>query len=121
MTDPLSMFSRDAKEAADSVPLQDVAFYLDAVDRDRLDVSGASRRASELLALRASMLRLSDEAFDMAIRTIQHIVADAAGEGGKDAKAEADAKKRRHGAELYERSTGRPLNGGSAAQKITPA
>ena len=111
----------DANDAETTVTLEDVAFYLDAIDRDRLDASGASRRASELSALRTNMMRLSDEAFETAMRTIRHIVADATAEGGRDGKVEADAKKRRHGAELYERSTGRTLSGSSAAQKISPA
>lgn len=118
-SDPYVMDEFDAK--ATTITLEDVAFYLDAIDRDRLDAAGASRRASELSALRSSMMRLSDEAFESAMRTIRHIVADAAQEGGRDGKPDADAKKRRHGAELYERSTGRTLGGSSAAQKIAPA
>ena len=108
-----------AREAA--VTLEDVAFYLDAVDRDRLDASGASRRAAELTALRANMMRLSDEAFETAMRTIRHIIAETTGEGTRDGKAQNDAQKRRLGAELYERSAGRSLGASAATQKIAPA
>jgi hypothetical protein len=104
------------------VPLEAVAFYMDAVDRDRLDAAGASRRAADLLALRDRMLRLNDAAFDVAIRTIKNVVEDVAEDGGKDGKTEADARKRRLGSELYERSTGRALPSGSGgrAQKVAP-
>jgi hypothetical protein len=103
------------------VPLEAVAFYLDAVDRDRLDAAGASRRAADLLALRDRMLRLDAAAFDAALRTIKSVVEDVAGDGDKDGKAESDARKRRLGSELYERSTGRPLpGGGGRTPKVAP-
>lgn len=103
----------------DGVPLASVAYYFDAAERDRIDANGASRRAAELAILRERLLKLSDEAFELAIRTIRNVVSDADRDGNKDAQAEANATKKRLGSELYERSTGRAVGGSGVTQKIT--
>lgn len=103
------------------VPLAAIAYYFDAEERDRLDANGASRRAAELAILRERMLKLSDAAYELAMRTIRNVIDDADQDASKDAQAEAHANKKRLGSELYERSTGRGAAGGGVTQKVSAA
>ena len=48
--------------------LEDVRFYFDGVKSDSLDVSGISRRNSELLALRPHLYKLSELEFEAVIK-----------------------------------------------------
>lgn len=58
------------------ISLEDVTFYLDAVERDRLDSTGAGGKAGEVLALRDKLLRLPDESFRSTVSSIRALIAD---------------------------------------------
>lgn len=64
------------KKKNGSVDLDDLAFYFDAQAKDRYDQGTLGRRTGQVLALREKLLSLPEGDFDMAIRTIEKLVAD---------------------------------------------
>ncbi len=63
------------------ISLESVTFYLDAVERDRLDSMGAGGRASEVIALRERLLRLPEDSFQATVTSIRALLADHDGRG----------------------------------------
>ena len=59
-----------------TVKLEDLFFYFDGVERQRLDGSGWSRRSAEVLALREELLKLPETAYEAAIKTMKNVVSD---------------------------------------------
>jgi len=107
---------KDKKVAKPGVKLDDLYFYFDAVDRDRIDGSGRDRRASELLALRERLLKMPEPAFEAAIKTIRSVV-----ESPADADdAPGSPSRRKQATTLYEEARG-PLASSGAVSKITGA
>jgi hypothetical protein len=100
------------------IKVEDVCFYFDAVERDRQDAAGASRKTAEVLALRDRLVRLSDVQFDAAMKTLRSLV-----EEGQ--RAASDGPSRTQGArQLYEdaRLAGRAGGGGGGSTgKVSPA
>lgn len=62
------------KKKKPGVRLEDVAFYFDAVERDRLDSAGTSRKSGEVLALREKLLKLPDEEFEATLKTVKGLL-----------------------------------------------
>lgn len=60
----------------DDIDLDAIAFYFDAVAKDRYDQGVLSRRHGQVLALREKLLQLPEGQFDLAIKTIQKMVTD---------------------------------------------
>ena len=58
------------------VKIEDVCFYFDGVERDRLDAAGMSRRSGEVLALRERLMKLPEAEFDAVIRTLRQLIED---------------------------------------------
>lgn len=56
------------------VRLEDLAFYFDSVERDRLDSAGTSRKSGEVLALREKLLRLPDQEFEATLKTVKGLL-----------------------------------------------
>lgn len=99
-----------------SVRLEDVCFYFDSVERDRLDASGTSRKSGEVLALRERLLKLPDENFDAAIKTLKSLVDDAT--PSKDADSRATRGQR--GRQLYDQVRPGTRASGGAPTKVSP-
>ena len=97
-----------------TVRLEDVCFYFDGVERDRLDAAGWARKSGEVLALRERLLRLPEAEFDAVIKTVRAVIAEPGDEGGK--KSDAPPKARL----LYDSI--RPGSiASSATTKVSPA
>ncbi len=67
----------DARKNNDSVDLDDLAYYFDAVAKDRYDQGQLGRRHGQVLALREKLLALPEFEFDAAIKTIEKLVSNA--------------------------------------------
>ena len=106
------------KDKKPGIKLEDLCFYFDGVERDRLDAAGLSRKSGEVLALRERMLRLSDGAFDSAIKALKSLVDDAA---HTDDGAEAAPGKKRRAAELYDTARKAGRGGTGQTGKVSPA
>lgn len=61
----------------DQFSLADIAYYLDGVERDRMDAVGASGKTGEVIAIRDLLLQLPDEHFKATIQSVKALVADA--------------------------------------------
>jgi hypothetical protein len=97
------------------VKLEDLYFYFDSVERDSLDAAGISRRSSEVLALRERLLRMPEEEFDAAIKTMRSLCTDAPRGDGEG--REARGQKAR---QLYEQTRARPSGGsGGKTSKVS--
>lgn len=90
------------KAKKSGVRLEDLAFYFDGVERDRLDATGTSRKTGEVLALRDKLLKLPEEQFDAAIKTVKGLIAESS---PKDDATETRAKRRLEASQLYTEST----------------
>jgi len=96
------------------IKIEDVYFYFDGVERDRLDASGMSRRSGEVLALRERLLKLPEAEFDVVIRTLRQVIS----ESSEDASAKPQGQQRAR--VLYDNI--RTVSGASAAStKVSPA
>lgn len=96
------------------IRIEDVYFYFDGVERDRLDASGMSRRSGEVLALRERLLKLPEAEFDVVIRTLRQVIS----ESSEDASAKPQGQQRAR--VLYDNI--RTVGGASAAStKVSPA
>lgn len=85
------------------ISLEDIAFYLDGVERDRLDSVGPGGKTSEAIAIRDKLLRLPDDAFNAAIKSMKALVADV-GVGGAKGQREAAEESLASGRRLYDES-----------------
>ena len=106
------------KKKSIHVRLEELCFYFDGVERDRMDSSGTSRKSAEILALRDRLLKLPDENFDAAIKTVKSLVDDVNTKDGDDARATRGAK----GKALYDQVRGQGRGGtGGGTSKVSPA
>jgi len=101
-----------AKKSAPNIALEDVYFYFDGVERDRLDAAGTSRRSGEVLALRESLMRLPEAEFEVVIRTLRRVVTDAGEERSNGGESSQRAKT------LYD-SVRMPTGGSKGAAKVS--
>ena len=69
--------------------LDELSLYFETVAKDRTDAHAAGRRNGELLDLRDQMLRLTDQEFDVLIRTFRAAVKDMV--VARDPEGETDA------------------------------
>ena len=74
------------------VKLEDLHFYFDSVERERLDGAGWSQRSAEVLTLRDRLLQLPAPAFQAAIKTMKNVIADRP--PGEDVNDVAKAKQK---------------------------
>jgi hypothetical protein len=77
------------------VKLEDLQFYFDGVERERLDSAGWSRRSAEVLDLRDKLLQLAAPAYEAAISTMRNVVASKP--PAEDAAAAARDKQKAQG------------------------
>jgi hypothetical protein len=83
--------SRDPKKH--DISLQAVTFYLDGVERNRLDAAGPGGKAGEAIAIRDQLLKLSDDAFKSTIKTMKALIVEASDANGLAGhKADQEAK-----------------------------
>jgi hypothetical protein len=61
------------------VPIDDLERYFDGATRDRIDLTGHSRRVSDLLHLREQLLRLPEDAYEATIAAMRGLLQQAAG------------------------------------------
>jgi hypothetical protein len=109
-----------SKSKSLGVPLDDLAYYFDAVDRDRLEASGTSRKAGEVLALRERLLKLPDGQFEAAIKTL-HALVDGAGTRAGDEGADERTVRRNAARTLYSQVASKAQGGsGSSTGKVSP-
>jgi hypothetical protein len=104
------------------IQLDQVEYYFDAVDRDRLEAAGTSRKSGEVLALRERLLKLPDGQFEAAMKTVRALVEEAARNDGREGPEETGVR-RRAARTLYDgvaASKGRG-NAGSSTGKVSPA
>ncbi len=100
------------KKSAPNISLEDVCFYFDGVERDRLDAAGTSRRSGEVLALRDSLMRLPEAEFEVVIRTLRRVVSDAGEERSPNNESPSRAKT------LYD-AVRLPSSSGKGAAKVS--
>lgn len=60
------------------VPLVEIERYFDGSTRDRIDLTGHSRRVSDLLHLREQLLRLPDDTYEATIAAMRGLLQQAA-------------------------------------------
>lgn len=90
--------------------LEDMFFYFDAVERDRMDGGAQARKASELLALREQLVRLPDAEFDTVMKTVRSVLKDQTLD--EDETAAGKARRRRSSIELYQETEAAKVGGG---------
>lgn len=95
-----------------NVRFEDLCYYFDAVERDRLDTAGTSRKSSEILALRERLLKLPESEFDAAIKTVKTLV-DETAHGDEDDKGGRGQRAR----QLYDQT--RPGSRGGSGGKTS--
>ena len=100
------------------VKLEDLMFYFDGVERDRIDASGASRKSGEVLALRDRLLKMPDDEFDATIKTVKGLLV---GSKPLSDEIEGRAQRRSQASQLFDQTQN--TGGGSAARssKVAPA
>jgi hypothetical protein len=106
------------KKKSNTVKLADLAFYFDAVERDRLDASGTSRKTGEVLALRDKLLKLPEEEFDATLKTVKGLIAEA--KPSEDADA-ARAKQKAQARTLFDAGKAGAGGGAGRTSKVSPA
>lgn len=97
---PQYMSSQSKKH---DISLEAVAFYLDGVERNRLDAAGPGGKAGEAIAIRDQLLKLSDDAFKSAIKTMKALIVEASDSkhsSGRGSEGEARGAARK----LYDES-----------------
>lgn len=85
------------------IDIEKVWFYLDSLERDRLDVSGLTRKSGEVLALRQKLLSLPHHQYEAAMKTISKLVEEA--NIGKSQKEIEEDRRRKATLELFNRTT----------------
>jgi hypothetical protein len=85
------------------ISLEAVTFYLDGVERNRLDTSGPGGKAGEAIAIRDQLLKLSDEAFHSAIKTMKALIVEASDNKNVDGRT-SDQEARGAARKLYDES-----------------
>jgi len=83
----------------DKATLAELAYYFDAVERDRMDMGYLSRKNGHILALREKLLSLPLPEFDAAIKTIERLVMDVS----KSDRKPGQDQKRREAIELFDK------------------
>jgi hypothetical protein len=111
------------KEPKPVADLEQLHFYFDAVERDRIDTCGFSRKSGEVLALRDKLLTMPEGEFDSAIKTLKRLVADVrkSGDSAKE-KAKEAARQRRQASLLFDQvnEASKAVGGANApAQKVS--
>ena len=110
----LTSMSDNRANPKSTIKIEDVYFYFDGVERDRLDASGMSRRSGEVLALRERLLRLPEAEFDVVIRTLRQVISESSDDVGTKPQGQQRARV------LYDKV--RTFGGASAAStKVSPA
>ena len=102
------------------ISLESVTFYLDGVERDRLDSMGAGAKTGEVIALRDQLLKLPDEAFNAAVKSVKALVAESkdSSNAGKNASF---SESKEAGRKLYDETRARGSGGARGAlAKVTP-
>lgn len=74
------------------VPLDEIERYFDGSTRDRIDLTGHSRRAADLLQLREMVLRLPEDAYDATIAAMKGLLQQAT--TGQNARADSQKSNR---------------------------
>ena len=92
------------------INLVDLQFYFDSQSKDRLDISGPSRRSGEVIALRERLMGLPEHDFDAAIRTIHKLVEHSRPQTQQEKLADERAQ-REQARQLFERTE--PISGSS--------
>lgn len=83
------------------IPIKDLRYYFDSVERDRMDQCSTGVRLAKILTLRDQLLSLSDEDFNVAIQTINKVVSGLT--RAAQAREEANEVGKEEAATLYER------------------
>jgi len=92
-------------------------FYLDSLERDRMDASGLTRKSGEVLTLRQKLLSLPTHQYEAAMKTISKLVDDA--NVGKTQKEIEEDKKRKANLELFNRTSEMTNEKKSNSEKIS--
>lgn len=100
------------------VRLEDLMFYFDGVERDRLDASGTSRKTGEVLALRDRLLKMPEQQFEATIKTVKSMLID---EQEIEDQAEGRARRTGQARQLFDQARpGRSGSGGvNRASKVS--
>lgn len=85
------------------VKLEDLRFYFDGVETERVDAAGWGRRSAEVLVLREKLLKMPAPAFEAAIKTMKNVIAD---KPAADDPVEASKARRAAAAKLFEQVQG---------------
>lgn len=104
------------KKKKATVKLEELMFYFDGVERDRLDAAGTSRKTGEVLALRDRLLRLPDDEFDATIKTVKGLLTEERNDGSDDASR---ARRSAEAQKLFTETRG--AGGGGRTSKVSPA
>jgi hypothetical protein len=81
--------------------ISELKYYFDAQEKDSLDTDGRSRKSREVLTLRDQLLSLPDKEFELAIKTLNHMLRG----NPDDSQSKNDEAKRSSDAhELYQAS-----------------
>ena len=101
------------------ISLESVTFYLDGVERDRLDSMGAGAKTGEVIALRDQLLKLPDEAFHAAVKSVKALVAESK-DSSTAGKNTSFAESREAGRQLYDETRSKGAGGARGAlTKVT--
>lgn len=111
----MAQAKKSAKKSG--VRLEDLMFYFDGVERDRIDAAGTSRKTGEVLALRDRLLRLPDDEFDATIKTVKGILVDSATVEDPGLKRDGQRAQAR---ELFDQSKSASV-GKARVGKVAPA
>ncbi len=107
------MYEFGGKKKDEGVTLDELMFYFDAQAKDRYDQGVLGRRNGQVLALREKLLSLPEGEFDMAIKTIEKLVADAP-QKSLTLENKQRAEQQRQARTLYEK-VGTGAHGGTAS------
>ena len=82
------------------IDFQSIYYYFDAVNQDRMDAGGISRKTAEILKLRDKLILLPPDDFDAAIKALDKLCEPKANHDGQ----RPAIPRKDQGLELYERS-----------------
>lgn len=89
------------------VSIDELSYYFDSQRKDSVDYGSYGQKTGAVLALRQRLMRLPEEEFDAAIRTIEKIVADPGTlvPRERNFKKDNNSPNLEQARELYERAT----------------
>ncbi len=89
------------------ISLDDLSYYFDSQMKDAVDFGSYGQKTGAVLALRQKLMKLPEDEFDVAIKTIEKIVGDPRTLRREDKKSKKDEPKLGfdRARELYEQAT----------------